>query len=141
MWKDSTSYNLFRKLLINSMEKLMVTNLVKKFLRLLYNPKIHYRVHKSLSLVPILNQMHQVHTFPTNFPKIHSNIILPSTPRSSEWPIPFKFSEKNFVRTSHLLSSRLNSLVSYHNTPRRTRIFTAVKTSNLVHDFCTTVYP
>jgi hypothetical protein len=35
-------------------------------------------------LVPILNQMHPVHTFPPYFPKIHSNIILPSTPGSDK---------------------------------------------------------
>jgi hypothetical protein len=37
------------------------------------------------TLVPILRQMHPVHTFPYYFPKIHSNIILPSMPKSSEY--------------------------------------------------------
>jgi hypothetical protein len=37
----------------------------------------------------------------TYFPKILSEVILPSTPRSSEWPLPLSFSEQNFVYTSH----------------------------------------
>jgi len=43
---------------------------------------------------PILSQMNPVHTFPPCFPKIHSNIILPSKLSSSEWSLPFKFSIK-----------------------------------------------
>jgi hypothetical protein len=31
---------------------------------------------------------------PLYFPKIYSNIILPSTPRSSEWSLPFRFSDR-----------------------------------------------
>jgi hypothetical protein len=36
---------------------------------------------------------------PTSFPDIHSNIISPSTPRSSELFLPFTFPDQNFVCT------------------------------------------
>jgi hypothetical protein len=38
---------------------------------------------------------------PPCFPKIHSNIIFSSMPRSSEWPLPFGFTCQNFVCISH----------------------------------------
>jgi hypothetical protein len=38
---------------------------------ILWNPKIHYRVHKSPTLVPILGQIDQVHTTPSYLSKIH----------------------------------------------------------------------
>jgi len=69
--------------------------------RLLRNPKVYYRFHNSQSLVPILSQMHPVHTFPSYSPKVRSNIIFPSTPRSSHWSLLFRFSDQNFICISH----------------------------------------
>jgi len=43
------------------------------------------------------SQMNPVHIFPPYFSKIYSNIILPSTPVSSELSLPFRFSNKNIV--------------------------------------------
>jgi len=67
---------------------------------LLWNPKGHYCVHKSLLLVPILNQMTTVHTSPPYFPRIHTNIIY--MPNSYVWYHSFRFFNKNTVCISHL---------------------------------------
>jgi len=45
--------------------------------------------------------MHPVHTYRPCFLKIHSNIILPSTPRSSKSSLYFRFSNHNTVCTSN----------------------------------------
>jgi len=66
----------------------------KEVLRLLWNPKVHYRIYNNVSLVPILSHMNPVHSFPPYFPKIHSNIIFLSTPRSCKWFLPSGFSTK-----------------------------------------------
>jgi len=47
----------------------------QEILRLFFSPKFHFPVYKSPPLVPILSQMHLLHTFPPYFPKIHFNII------------------------------------------------------------------
>jgi hypothetical protein len=56
MIKISTWWSVF-------LEKLTVTHLVKRH-PLLKNPKLHYHVQKSPSLVHILSQMHPVYPFP-----------------------------------------------------------------------------
>jgi hypothetical protein len=77
------------------------------------NNKMTGTARRSLVAVrPVFNTlrmlgMNPALTFPPYFPKIHSNIIFPYTPASSEWSLPFRASDQNFVCT-----------ISQHRRPR-----------------------
>jgi hypothetical protein len=68
----------------------------------LRNPMVHHRVHKSPPLDPILSQPNPVHPIDPYLPKVHFNVILPPTPRSSQWSLAFGPPNQNSVNTSPL---------------------------------------
>jgi hypothetical protein len=61
------------------LEKPIVAQIKKKIPNILCNLLVHYHVHKSRELVPILSQINPALTTPNYLSKIHVNIILPLT--------------------------------------------------------------
>jgi hypothetical protein len=55
----------------------------QEFPKILWNPKVHFRVLKSLPLVPILSQIILVHSTLSFLSKIHFDITLSPASRSS----------------------------------------------------------
>jgi len=51
--------------------------------------------------------------FSPYFPKVHSNIILPPTPRTYQWSLRFRYPNQNIVRTSYHILLDLITLIIF----------------------------
>jgi len=71
--------------------------------RVLWKPKVHYRIHKNSPPVPNLSKIDRVHELPSHSLKIHCSMLLPSTPRSYKWSLSLIFIHRNLY--APLLSS------------------------------------
>jgi hypothetical protein len=68
--------------------------------RILWNTKVHRRVHKIRPPVRILSQINIIHVLSYDFFNIHVNILIPSTPRSSKFTLSLRFPHQNPSCTS-----------------------------------------
>ena len=79
--------------------------------RISRNPKVHYRTHKRPPPVSILGQPNSVHIPTSHLLEIHPNIIHPSTPRSRQWSLSFRFPHQEPI---HFLSSPIRATCPAH---------------------------
>jgi hypothetical protein len=86
---------------------------VKMYLALLKNLKVHHHVHKSTLVVPNPCQMNADYNHRPYSLHIYLNIILPSRSISSEWSFSFRLSKLHFVHIYHLPMSTTCLIIPY----------------------------
>jgi len=62
----------------------------QEIFQIVWNPKVHYHIHKHLPPVPILSLINPIHNCSFQFLNIHFNIFLPPMPRSSMYSLSLR---------------------------------------------------
>ena len=87
----------------------------QEFPHILWDPKVHYRIHNCPSPVLILSQIVPIHIPTSHFLKIHFCIIFPSTPGSPKWSLSFRFHHQYPLYASPLPHTRYMSRLSHYS--------------------------
>jgi hypothetical protein len=90
----------------------------QKFPSILWDPKVHYRVHNSTPPVLILSQIKQSKTIPSYPSRIHLNIVHPLTSWSSQWSLflifpPISYIHSSFIFVLHALPTSFSLTWSF----------------------------